>query len=156
MTTLHRTVAVLGLFLLCACGGGGGSAALPPAQGLANGGASSTTWLAALRQEPSTVALSLSQPQPRYLYIDAGATNGVYPSAATFAAQFEAANRGLLTGDCARITTMTGAVMSFTDAQGVQAPSYVLFFTPVAAGTCAQNVVLGSEGTRSFSVTVLP
>jgi hypothetical protein len=155
LTTLHRTAAVLGLFLLCACGGGGG-AAVPAAQGLANGSASSTTWLAALRQEPSAVTLSLSQPRPAYLYIDSGAANGAYPAPQTFAAEFEAANRGLLTGDCARITQMIGSVMTFTDAHGVQAPSYVLFFTPAAAGTCAQTVALGSEGTRSFSVTVLP
>jgi hypothetical protein len=156
VTTLHRTIAVLGLILLCACGGGGGAATVPSAQGLANGSAGSTSWLAVLREEPSAVALSLAQPQLQYLYVDAGASNGVYPAPATFAAEFEAANPGLLSGPCARITRMSGSVMAFTDAHGVQAPSYVIFFTPVATGSCSQDVALGAEGTRSFTVTVTP
>jgi hypothetical protein len=156
VTTLHRTIAVLGLVLLCACGGGGGAATVPSAQGLANGSAGSTSWLAVLREEPSAVTLSLAQPQPQYIYVDAGAANGVYPAPAAFAAELEAANPGLLTGPCARIAHLSGSVMEFTDAHGVQAPSYVLFFTPAATGSCAQDIALGAEGTRSFTVTVTP
>ena len=155
MTTPVRAMTALSFVLLCACGGGGGGGSAVPAAPASSAGPS-TSWLAALREEPSTVTLSLAQPQMRYIYVDAGATNGVYPSPAAFGAQFQAANPGLLTGACSRIARMSGSLMEFTDAHGVQAPSYVIFFTPLTTGTCAQDLALGAEGTQSFTVTVTP
>ncbi|HEX3463447.1 MAG TPA: hypothetical protein VHS78_05290 [Candidatus Elarobacter sp.] len=124
--------------------------------GTPDSGARSASWVGALRQDPSVVTLSLSHPQMAYLYVDAGATNGVYPSASQFAAEFQAANPGLSTGPCSRVAQMTGSVLEMTDASGVLAPSYVLFFTPLATGTCTQQLALGAEGTRSFTATVSP
>jgi hypothetical protein len=146
----RRIAALLAAASLAACGGGaGGTAAVPPrtAQG---------DWIAALRYEPALVNTTMSSSTLSYIYVDSGATNGVYPSPSAFAAEIEAANPRLLDGECSKVARITSALMQFTDARGVAAPSYVLFFWPKAPGTCTQAIDLGTEGRRSFSVTVTP
>jgi hypothetical protein len=133
---------------LTACGGGGGTVAATPSAGAG--------WVAALRANPTELRLSLANGQPQYMYVDAGPTNGVYPSAATFAAEVQAANPGLLGGACSKLANMTASTIEFTDANGVQAPSYVVFFMPQSAGSCTQTIALGADGIQSFSVTVSP
>jgi CheY-like chemotaxis protein len=134
--------------LLAACGGGGsGGAGATPRIG-------SGHWIAALRYEPMAMHLNLSNSALQYMYVDAGATNGVYPSAQAFAAEIEAANPELLTGPCSPLARMSATTMDFVDANGVHAPSYVVFFAPRAAGACTQAIALGDAGTKTFSVTV--
>jgi hypothetical protein len=146
-----RTVALVAAASLAACGGGGGTVsaagALPAAQ---------SSWIAGLRYEPTDIRTSLSAPLPPYMYVDSGSTNGAYPSPATFAAQIESANPGLLSGACSSIAHLTATVVQFTDAHGVQAPSYVVFFFPKAVGTCVQSINLGAAGSNSFTLTVTP
>lgn len=153
MTRIVRAMTALSFAFLCACGGGGAST-VPGAA--ADAGSRSASWVAGLREEPSVVTLSLSHPQIAYLYVDSGASNGAYPSASQFAAEFQAANPGLASGPCSQLARISGSVMEMTDAHGVQAPSYVIFFTPLSTGTCTQQLVLGAEGTRGFTVTVSP
>lgn len=135
---------------LGACGGGGGGATLP---GVAS---SSASWLAVMRSVPTEIRMSLQAAQTAYFYVDAGATNGSYPSPSAFAAEIQGANPGLLSGSCAAIARMSASVMSFTDASGMQAPSYVVFFVPTAVGTCSQSINVGAAGMNQFSVTVTP
>ncbi len=140
-----QLAALVAASMLAACGGGSVSAS-PAAP-------ASASWLAVLRNNPTDVHLSLSNPALQYMYVDAGPTNGAYPAPATFAAFIQSANPDLLSGPCSKIARMTAATMQFTDSHGVQAPSYVVFFSPLSAGTCTQAVNLGAEGMQSFSVT---
>jgi hypothetical protein len=133
---------------LSACGSGGGTSGAVPSN--------SVSWVAALRANPTVVQLSLANAQAQYMYVDSGPTNGVYPSAGTFAAEIQAANPGLLGGSCSKLAHMTAATMQFTDASGTEAPSYVVFFTPQSTGSCTQSIDLGADGTQSFSVIVGP
>jgi hypothetical protein len=133
---------------LCGCGGGGGTVSAAP------GATSPVSWVATLRSNPTALHLTLSNPLPQYMYIDAGATNGVYPSPDVFAAQIQGANPGFPAGACSRIAQMSATVVEFTDSNGIQAPAYVVFFTPRAVGSCAQSLQLGAAGTQTFSVTV--
>jgi hypothetical protein len=134
--------------VLSGCGGGGGTAAATPGAGAA--------WTAALRENPTDVVLSLSNVQQQYMYVDSGPTNGVYPAPGTFTAELQSANPVLLAGACSKLAHMTASTMEFTDANGVQAPSYVVFFTPQSTGSCTQPIDLGANGTQTFSVTVGP
>ena len=109
-----------------------------------------------MRVEPTDIHVSMQTATVPFMYVDSGAMNGVYPSSGSFRSALESANPGLLSGACSAITRMSAAVMQFTDAQGVAAPSYVVFFQPTAVGACSQRIDLGAEGTRSFSVTVTP
>lgn len=152
MRTRPHLLALAFAASLAACGGGGGgggSTALPRTT-------SPSDWVAALRYEPYDIHVSLAAQMPPFVYVDAGATNGVYPQPGAFAAEVEAANPGLLHGPCAKIAQLSGSVMQLTDAHGVQAPSYVIFFQPTAPGTCTQSVNLGAAGAQSFSLTVTP
>lgn len=146
MSVSLRTLIVTTIVALTACSGGGSTNSATPR----------TSWLANLRYEPTVLQLSIAGANMAYMYVDAGATNGVYPSPDAFRAQIESANPGLLTGSCAAIARMSASVMQFTDAHGVQAPSYVVFFQPTASGTCSQPIDLGAEGVHGFSVTVTP
>jgi hypothetical protein len=141
----HWTVLIAAI-VPAGCGGGSVSAGPPASAG--------ASWLAVLRANPTDLHLSLSNPALQYMYVDSGSTNGVYPSPSAFAAQIEAANPSLLSGSCSAIARMTAATMQFTDSHGVQAPSYVVFFAPLTAGSCSQAINLGAEGTQRFSVTV--
>ncbi len=131
---------------LSACGGGGAGADPPRSP--------SVSWVATLRYEPTDIHVGMQTATIPFMYVDSGATNGVYPSPGTFRSEIENANPGLLTGACSAITRMSAGVMQFTDAQGVDAPSYVVFFQPTAVGACTQRIDLGAVGVRSFSVTV--
>ena len=135
---------------LCGCGGGGGTVSAAP------GGTSPVSWVATLRSNPTTLHLALTNPLPQYMYVDAGATNGVYPSPNAFAAQIQGANPGFPAGPCSQIAQMSAAVMEFTDTNGIQAPAYVVMFMPRNVGSCAQSLQLGAAGTQTFSVTVDP
>lgn len=143
------TAVLLAAASLAACGGGSGGSVAALAPRTAH-----TSWIGALRAEPTSIQVSLSSARPAYMYVDSGATDGVYPSASAFAADVEAANPGLLDGPCSAVARMTSGTMQFTDAHGVQAPSYVVFFWPKAPGTCSQPIDLGADGVGSFSVTV--
>lgn len=145
-----RTAALVALVSLAACGGGGGTAGVDPPRSI------SASWVATLRYEPADVHVSLQTATVPFIYIDAGATNGVYPSPATFRAAIEGANPGLQSGACSTIARMSTSTMQFTDAQGVQAPSYLIFFEPKTIGTCTQSIALGATGVHSFTVTVTP
>ena len=116
----------------------------------------SVSWTATLRNVPTDIHVSMQTTTIPFMYVDSGATNGVYPPSGTFRATLESANPGLLNGACASITRMSAGVMQFTDAQGGQAPSYVVFFQPTAVGACTQRINVGAEGVQSFSVTVTP
>jgi hypothetical protein len=139
---------LLAALSLCGCGGGGGTVFAAPVT------ATPASWVATLRANPTAVRASMTNPLQQYMYIDSGATNGVYPSPSAFAANVQAANPGFPDGACSQIARMSASVVQFTDANGVQAPSYVVFFTPRALGTCTQQLHLGAAGTQSFSVTV--
>jgi hypothetical protein len=143
-----RFLAVFAAGSLGACGGGGTTSARAPA--------ASSSWIATLRYNPTELRLSLSSPVLQYMYIDSGATNGVYPSPGAFAAELQAANPGLLSGACSMLAQMTATTMQLTDSHGVQAPSYVVSFAPRSTGACTQQIDLGAAGTQSFSVTVTP
>jgi hypothetical protein len=112
--------------------------------------------MATLRYVPTDIHVSMQTPTIPFMYVDSAAVNGVYPSPGTFRSAIESANPGFLSGACATITHMSASVMQFTDAQGVAAPSYVVFFQPIAVGTCTQRIDVGAEGVQSFSVTVMP
>jgi hypothetical protein len=141
-------IVVLVVTSLAGCGGGGATTgAVAPA---------GVTWIAALRANPTDLNLSLANAQPQYMYVDSGPTNGIYPSPETFTADLLAANPGLFAGPCSKLAHMTASTMQFTDANGTQAPSYVVFFTPGSAGSCTQPINLGADGMQSFSVTVTP
>ena len=141
-------ILVLASSSLAGCGGGGAAASAAPP--------TAVSWIAALRANPTDVQLSLASSQPQYMYVDSGPTNGVYPSPGTFTADLQAANPGLLAGACSKLAHMTSATMQFTDANGTQAPSYVVFFTPQSVGSCTQSIDLGADGMQTFSVTVSP
>ena len=144
-----RIVALVALISAGACGGGVGAGAAPPRS-------PSVSWLATMRYEPTDIRVSLQTTTVPFMYLDSGATNGVYPSPSAFRAMIEGANPGLLTGACSAITRMSAGVIQFTDAHGIQAPSYIVFFQPTAVGTCAQRLDLGADGMHSFTVTVTP
>jgi hypothetical protein len=146
--SLAFAIVVLVATPLSACGGGGGTSGAVTPDGV--------SWIAALRANPTVVQLSLANAQPQYMYVDSGPTNGVYPSAGAFAADMQAANPGLMAGTCSKLAHMSATTMQFTDANGTQAPSYVVFFTPQSAGSCTQSIDLGAGGTQSFSVIVGP
>jgi len=74
-----------------------------------------------MRFEPTDIRVSLLTATVPFMYLDSGATNGVYPAPAAFRAMIEGANPGLLSGACSAITHMSAGVMQFTDAQGIQA-----------------------------------
>ena len=135
---------------LCGCGGGGGTVSAAP------GGASSMSWVATLRSNPTALHLTMANPLPQYMYVDAGAANGVYPSPNVFATEIQASNPGFPAGACSQIAQMSAAVMEFTDTNGIQAPAYVVMFIPRTVGSCAQSLQLGAAGTQTFSVTVAP
>ena len=142
-----RIAALAAVVSLAACGGGGG--ADPPRS-------VSASWVATLRYQPTDIHVSMQTTTVPFMYVDSGATNGVYPSPATFRAEIDSANPGLLSGACSTVAHMSAGVMQFTDAQGVAAPSYVVFFQPAAVGTCTQRLDVGAGGVQSFSVTVTP
>jgi hypothetical protein len=144
---LLRKIAAVAATMLAGsdCAGVASAAGAPPRAPL---------WIASLRYEDAPLHLSLSNPAPKYLYIDAGTANGIYPSPDVFSAEIEVANPGLLAGSCSKLTHMSATTKQFADPRGFQAPSYLLFFTPRSAGTCTQRINLGAEGVRSFSVTV--
>jgi hypothetical protein len=145
-----RIAALAAVISLSACGGGGGgaSAALPQNP--------SVSWTATLRTMPTDIRVSMQTTTIPFMYVDSGAANGAYPSPGAFRSAIEGANPGLLSGSCATIARMSGGVMQFTDAQGIQAPSYIVFFQPTAVGTCTQRINVGAEGTQSFTLTVTP
>jgi hypothetical protein len=144
-----RLAALTAFTSLSACGGGGGAGSAAPRS-------PSLGWLATMRYEPTDIRVSLQTATLPFMYLDSGATNGAYPSPGAFRGMIEGANPSLLTGACSAITRMSAGVMQFTDAQGIAAPSYVVFFQPTAAGTCTQRVDLGADGVHSFTVTVTP
>ncbi len=148
MDEKSRLAALLAATFLTACGGGGGGTSAVASQ------QSSSSWLAVLRYEPADVTVSLQSTTVPYIYVDSGASNGQYPSPSAFAAAVESANPGLLDGACSNIARISSSVIQFTDAHGVRAPSYVLFFAPKGVGACTQSINLGAEGSRSFRVTV--
>jgi hypothetical protein len=143
-----RIAALAAVVSLAACGGGGGGADPPRSV--------SASWVATLRYQPTDIHVSMQTTTVPFMYVDSGATNGVYPSPATFRAEIDSANPGLLSGACSTVAHMSAGVMQFTDAQGVAAPSYVVFFQPAAVGTCTQRLDVGAGGVQSFSVTVTP
>ena len=105
---------------------------------------------------PTDIHVSMQTTTIPFMYVDSGAANGAYPSPNAFRSAIEGANPGLLSGACATIARMSAGVMQFTDAQGLQAPSYIVFFQPTAVGTCAQRINVGAEGVQSFTLTVTP
>jgi hypothetical protein len=148
---LLRCVSTFGLAAaLCGCGGGGGTVSAVP------GGAPGVSWLATLRANPTALRLTMANTLPQYMYIDAGATNGVYPSPTAFASEVQGANPGFPAGPCSQLAQMSAAVMEFTDTNGIQAPAYVVMFIPRTVGSCTQALQLGAAGTQTFSVTVDP
>jgi hypothetical protein len=149
MDSPPRIAALAALISLSACGSGGVAGTDP----LRN---PSVSWTATLRNVPTDIHVSMQTPTIPFMYVDSGAANGVYPSPSAFRSAIESANPGLLSGACATIARMSAGVMQFTDAQGIQAPSYIVFFQPIAVGTCTQRINVGAEGVQSFSLTVTP
>jgi hypothetical protein len=143
-----RIAALAAVVSLAACGGGGAAAGIPQNP--------SVSWTATLRNMPTDIHVSMQTTTVPFMYVDSGAANGVYPSPSAFRSAIESANPGLLSGACATIARMSAGVMQFTDAQGIQAPSYIVFFQPTAIGTCTQRINVGAEGVQSFTLTVTP
>ncbi len=151
MKWVAAIVFLLALVVLPACGGGAASAlgtdalaSLPAAP-----------WSAQVRYQPATLSFSLAQPAMEFVYVDSVPTGGVVPSSQTFLAGFSAANPRILSGPCSAIATLSYALIAPDAYSGQTTPTVVISAFPRAAGDCAQNIALGSNGTQVFTLHIL-
>lgn len=138
--------------LLTGCGAGG----VAPGGPFAPMQPTATRYTGVLRFQPTELVESLASPAMQYVYVDSTSSNGSYPDAQTFMSSFEQSNSGVLNGACATIAKLSDAVVEQTMPSGSSAPTVVIAAYPVTAGSCTQNLNLGTGGSTHFSITIGP
>ena len=142
---LCRYASFMALLFLLGCGGGGSDPSV-----------NRPYIVSVLRYTPTSLVGSLSHPFLSFGYIDAGRSNGLFPSIEDFRSSFDALNPNLLSGSCSAIATLSVGNIFATALTPDIGPTIIVAFYPRALGSCKQTFRIPGAADIQMTYEVQP
>ena len=142
---LSRFAFFLALLSLFGCSGGG-----------SNPSVNRPYIISVLRYTPTSLVGSLNHPSLSFGYIDAGRSNGLFPSIDDFRSTFDSLNPNLLSGSCSSIATLSVGNIFPTAFSPDVGPTIIVAFYPRVIGSCTQTFRIPGAADVQMTYAVQP